>query len=170
MAHWGSNHMPIVLYNFDSVEAFPVLESFSSEQGSIDTRAVGASDDASLMVSLRRDGSGSDASEAVLALPPRTVAGCIERIELSLVGDRSGCCLALDTEDQMGVVRRLDLGMVGFEGPGSCVYDWPSEEKMQILAFHRLRIVADFGCCDTSVILLSLTVHGEVRQLPSGMA
>ncbi len=162
--------MAIVLHKFESVEAYPLLESFSSEQGSIDTRAVGASDDVSLMVSLRRDDSGSDTMEAVIALPPRTVAGCLERIELLLVGDRSGCTLALDAEDQTGVARRLDLGMVGFEGRGSCAYVWPLEEKMQILQLHRLRIVANLGCGETSVVLLSLTVHGDVRLLPSGMA
>ncbi len=162
--------MAIVLYKFDSVEAFPVLESFSSERGSIDTRVVGASDDVSLMVSLRREDSGSDTMEAVLALPPRTVAGSVERIELSLVGDRSGCTLELDAEDQTGVARRLDLGLVGFDGPGSCAYDWPMLEKMQILQLHRLRIGMGPGCASGSILLLSLIVHGDVRLLPSGMA
>jgi len=162
--------MAIVLYKFDSVEAFPVLGSFSSEHGSIDRRAVGASDDASLMVSLRHDDSGFDTMEAVLALPPRTVAGSIERIELSLVGDRSGCGVALDTEDQTGAVRHLDLGMVGFAGPGSCGYDWPLSEKMQLLQFHRLRIIIGPECASATLILLSLIVRGEVRFLPSGMA
>jgi len=162
--------MELVLYRFDSAEAFPVLESFCSERGRIEARAVGASDDVSLMVSLRRDDTSSDATEAVLALPPRTVAGSIERIEISVVGDRSGCTLALDAEDQTGAVRRLDFGMVGFEGVGLCVCDWPVSEKMQIIKFHRLRIVIGPCCASATLILLSLSVRGEVRFLPSGVA
>ena len=103
-------------------------------------------------------------------VPPRTVSGCVERIELSLVGDRSGCTVALDAEDQTGVARHLDLGLVGFEGPGSCVYDWPLSEKIKVLQLHRLRIMIGPSCTSTTLILLSLIVHGSVRSLPSGMA
>ncbi len=162
--------MAIVLYKFDSVAAYPVLESFSSERGSIDTRAVRAGDDGALMISLRRDASATGTMEAVLALPPRTVAGSIEQLELSLVGDRSGCTLELDAEDQAGVARRLDLGLVGFDGAGSCAYDWRTLEKMQILQLHRLRIGMGPGCAASTLVLLSLIVRGDVRLLPSGVA
>jgi len=162
--------MSVVLYNFNCTEAFPVLPSFSSGPGSIDTRVAIAEGDASLMVSLRRDGSLSEPFEAALALPPRTVAGTIERLELALVGDQSGCTVALEAEDEAGVIRLLEFGAVDFEGRGSCVYYWSFREKTQILQLHRVRIVIGPSCATATLFLLSLTVHGHVRSLPTGMA
>jgi len=160
----------VVLYRFDSAEAFPVLDSFSSEGVSIETRVAGHGTDASLVISVDRTHSGPDALEAVVALPPRTVSGHLEGVELSLVGDRGGCRMALDAEDESGAARRLDLGLVDFDGPGSCIHRPSSSEKTQHLQFHRLRIVIGRSCVSTTLNLLSLIVHGEVRRLPSGMA
>ena len=173
----------MLVFSFDDLRSFPLLETYSRAEGNVRIRRVGGGEAAAhLRVGYTRV--SGDAGEVVitLGLPLVGIAGALERIMLDVVGDGSGGVLHLEASDVRGRVLNYVLGSVGFVGSGTCAADarTPAESwgtgmpsgappVTPPVCFHRLRIVLGAGCRKIDVTLVALRVDGAVRFVPTGI-
>jgi len=115
--------MSMRLYRFDSVEDFPVLESYTTVRGPVRTRIDGKGDEAFLLVTADLCADEPADSVVVIALPLLAVDGRPERLELALVCDQRGCAVFLDAMDATGTGLTYSFGTIDFTGAGTCSMD-----------------------------------------------
>jgi hypothetical protein len=173
----------MLLYRFDSVEPYPVLESRTNVRGAVTTHVAGEGEAARLQVNVRRHAGDPPDATVVLALPLAAIGGQPERLELRIAGDGSGCGLFVDATDARGCGFTYSLGRVDFTGLRACSVDirlpsewWkrPRNDDTQIVSppvqLHRLGIAAGAGDMDIGIGLVALSVTGDVHLALPGIA
>ncbi len=175
--------MSTVLYRFDSVDEFPLLESYTTVRGSAVIRVEGRGDDAMLRVVVDPLENEPDDAAAVIALPLVAVDGLVERFELTVDGDASGCTLLLDAADACGSALTYTFGTVHFGGIRTCSVDAGRALSAQGGRHERstAKITPPIHLCRLSIVLaplsrgvdlglVGLSVTGAIRLAPPGIA
>ncbi len=175
--------MSILLYKFDSVGDFPVLESYTTLRGSVATRVDGRGDNAVLRVVVEPHEREADDAVVVIALPPVAVDGRPEQFELTLDGDASHCELLLEAADARGDGFTYSFGTVDFAGTRTCVVEvqrpievWGrrhgcgQRDIIPPVQLFRLGIKPAPSCQGVDLGLVTLAVAGDVRLAPPGIA
>ncbi len=185
----------MIVYRFDNVEAFPLLESYTTEPQSVTTRIDQLGAETILRISYRQSraagislpGAGSASQPAkpcvTLALPLRAIDGNPDQLLLEVLGDGSGCDVFLEAADGSGCGLVYCFAAVDFAGRRACTTDvqrphqrWGDASRSAAgpallpLQFNRLRIVLPTECNGFDLGLISLRATGDVRPAACGLA
>lgn len=175
--------MDALVYRFDNTEAFRLLEEATTARGPIKFELRESATEPNLQIAFDRCGDDSREIEAAVALPPRALDGRPDRLILEVLGDASGCRLALESGDAQEGGFAYFFGPIDFAGRGTVSADarHPAEywggrnendtpEVVPPLRFFRLSIVLSAQCHGVDVGLHALRVTGDVRLGPPGIA
>lgn len=175
--------MDTLLYRFDEVRSFPVLESDTTARGPVTVGVDCHADDTFLRVTLKRRVDDPREIVAVIALPLIAVGGRPEEFLLDVRGDASGCRLLAEAGDARGWGFAYAFGQVGFTGWRTCSvavqrpYAFWGERKdddtsciVPPVQLYRLRIEAGESCEAVDLGLGALWATGEARVVPAGIA
>ena len=175
--------MSILLCRFDSVDDFPVLESYTTLRGPVTTRVEGRGNEAMLRVLVDPQQNEPDDATVVIGLPLVAVDGAPERLELTIDGDASRCQLLLDVTDGRGGGLTYSFGIVDFSCVRTCSVDvqrpvevWGGQYERNPakttppIHLLRLTIRVDTSRERVDVGLVTLAVTGEVWLAPPGIA
>jgi hypothetical protein len=185
----------VVLYRFDDTERVVLLDSETTIPGSVTLEAVSRAGVRCLRVRYqqgadpacgsegRPDGQTAEPAEIVIALPVVAVDGDPGQLVLDVFGDASGCEVAIEAADAAMRRVRCCVGTVDFTGWGTCranvrrVFEDPgtlgSDAPVPFtppVQFLRLRITPPEGCTSVDLSFGSLSITGDVRVVPSGLA
>jgi hypothetical protein len=175
--------MSTLVYRFNSVDDFPVLESYTTVRGSVATRVEGRGNQALLRVIVEPREDEADDAAVVIALPLIAVDGMPERFELTVAGDASGCQVMLEASDAKSVNLAYSFGTVDFASVRDCSADVQRAVEVRYgrheggtakitppIQLFRLVIRVSTSCQRVALGLVALAVTGEVRLAPAGIA
>ena len=175
--------MPMDLYRFDHLTAFPLLATFTTARNPAFLRITGQGDAVGLAITLDRHAEDPADIDLVFGLPFVAVDGQLERLELDVVGDLTGCRMCLEGTDSGGARLVYALADDARSGRQRCsaqvqapsgVRGEISEEKVRTvqppLQLHRLRVTVGPGVQRLDLRLLRLRVTGDARRCPTGIA
>ena len=175
--------MSLLLYRFDDAEAFPLLETETTAQGSVMLGAEGDDVDACLRVQLRRKREERDQIKAVIGLSLVAVGGEPQNWILDVVGDASGALLELEAGDRGGSGLTYSLGCVDFLGRRTCRAPVQSPAEywgkrkgcgtqgvLPPVQPFRLAFILGERCEGIDLRLVALEVDGDAQLVPPGIA
>ncbi len=184
-----------LLYRFDGPARFAVMRSETTAPGSVTLEPGRRGGESHLRIRYRREAEpdsengGEPACDhelpaaIAIALPLVAIDGEPRQFLLDVLGDASGCHLAVDACDANG--RRLDysFGAIGFfgwrtclaevGGPVECPTRQGSEKALRArlpIQLFRLRLTLPAGSDVVDLGIASLLVTGNVRPVPPGLA
>ncbi len=175
--------MSTLLYRFDHAEAFPLLKSESTARGPVTVRVERRDENAILRIAVRRKSSDAAEMAVLIGLPLLAIDGNPQRLLFDVLGDASGCSLFLEAGDARGWGLAYSFGPVDFSGWHShsadvqepCEY-WGTckaegtRGAVPPLQPYRLRLTMNETCRAVDIGLGPLSVTGDVRLAPSGIA
>lgn len=161
--------MSVLIYRFDCLEAFPVIGALSSPGAVAEMSLVGAGDAAFLDVSITRSAGATGPLEVALALPPRTVMGTIQQLELVVAAHAGACQVAVELEEASAGIRRLLFDFVDLSGSPGYTAD-VAHGGVGTFQFHRFSVSLPGSCASARLGLVSLSYVGEARFASSGLA
>ncbi len=175
--------MSTLLYRFDDTYAFPLLKSETTARGAVTVRVERGADDAFLRVALQRQSSDAPEVAVVIGLPLLAIDGSPQRLLLDVLGDTSGCHLFLEAGDARGWGLAYSFGTIDFSGwhrpsvdvQEPCEYWGTCKAEgthgvVPPLQPYRLRLTMSEKCRTIDVGLGALSVTGDVRLAPPGIA
>lgn len=178
--------MSIVLYRFDNVDKFPVLESKTTTRGPVamDVDPPSASGDPpGLRIVVPRQPAEVVEPTVVLTLPVRAIDGKPRHFLLAVCGDASGCRVWLEGTDATGMGLAYTFGTVRFTGWRICTADAAQPEEhgsgreheaapavTSPLHFHRLGFALGANEKGMDIRLRTLGASGDVRLAVPGIA
>ena len=172
-----------VLYVFDDVETFPMLDSETTARSPVTARVEGQRPDARLRVAWKRGDDDPPVVDVVLALPPLAIDGELEELLLDVSGDAGGCSVSVKVDDGQGQGFSYPLGQVDFTGrctlaakvkePGE---SWGPQHPdvtttvVPPLRPYELWLTMSESYQAMDIVLWTLSVTGDVRLAPPGIA
>ncbi len=184
--------MSLLVYRFDNVEAFPLLEVLTTLAEKPTLRIDGHGHAAILRMEVSQKACAAAVGRAVLALPPRTVEGLPQQFLLEIHGDANGCRVVMEAFDAGGEPLIYSFGVVDFNGwrtVGSRIADcglWTGDRRgaegdsqsairnpqsvSPPIDLCRLAILTGEREGGFSIGLRSICVTGHVRLPASGLA
>ena len=173
-----------LLYRFDDPAAFPVLESETTATGPVSVHVEGHGTETFLWIAAERAGNDPPGAKVVLALPPREIAGSPEMVQLSVLGDASGCAVFLEAADANGWGFAYAFEPIDFRGwrtlevevqrPAERFGDHDSDVATSLIEApvqpSRLGIRLGPSLHRTEIGLATLSVTGNVRLVRPGIA
>ncbi len=173
-----------LLYRFDDPEAFPVLESETTATGPVSVRVEGHGSEAFLRIAAERSGNDPPGAKVVLGLPPQEIAGRPERVQVTVLGDASGCEIFLEAADANGWGFAYAFEPIDFRGwrtlevdvqrPAERFGDHDGDAATALIEApvqpSRIGIRLGQSSERTEIGLAALSVTGNARLLPPGIA
>ena len=175
--------MSTIVYRFDDVASFPLLESETTARGPVTIRVEGQGEEAFLRIAAQRQDNDVPEVVVMISLPLLAIDGDPQELLLEVLGDASGCRLFIEAGDARGWGFAYSFGPVDFSGWRRCTADVqrPSECWGQceeegacrvvppVQPFH-LGIGIGKRCDAVGIGVRALRVVGEVRLTPPGIA
>lgn len=177
------------LYRFGEPSGVAVLECETTLPGSLTLVAEGVTAGGFLRLRWRgggdctshgdgeRDRGGESLESIVIALPVVAIDGRPMKLLLEVLGDASGCEIAVDASDARGSRCRYSFGAVDFTGWRTCPAECRDARRLDggtdvesPIQFFQLRVTPPVQCNAVALGLGSLSVTGDVRLLPPGLA
>ena len=178
--------MSVVLYRFDDVEKYTILESKTTVRGPVAMHVEPPSageGQACLRITVAQQPAELAEPALVLALPVRALDGVPKHFLLAVCGDASGGRIRLEAADATGVSLVYAFGTLHFSGWRVCMADptQPSNhsdgrhhEPVPVvtppLHFHRLGFVLSDPETGIDIRLRTLGASGNVRLAAPGLA
>lgn len=152
--------MSTLLYQFDSLESFPVIESLSSPDVTYAVRLDATR--TSLEIEVVRPRGTTGPLNVVVALPPRSVVGPIWQLTLRGSTQGTACSIGLDMEDTEGGFRCLAFRAHDLAGRNICAIGVKTGASSTTL-FHRLHLLLPATEDRAQLRLISLSYSGDAR-------
>lgn len=175
--------MTVLLYQFDCLEAFPILESQTSVPTLATTSLESRGSGRALRVTVEGGKQTLEPPRLVLALPPRIIEGRPEQVILQVEGDGSGSQIAIEALDDTGSMKSWNLARLDFEDERDCLASLDcgrepnagsdtnsSATTVFPLQFCRLAILLRPERPVLDIVLHTLHVTGDVRLMAAGIA
>lgn len=175
--------MSTVLHRFDSPGAFPVLTTFTTARNPVSSQVCGQGVDAGLNIGCERHADDPSDVDIVLGLPLTAIDGEPHSLKLDFAGDLTGCRVSLEGMDSRGAGLTYALSREGKPGrrvlsamiqhPTDSCGDMLEGDSFRVLLplqLHRLRITVGPDAPGLDLRLLRLSVTGDVRLCPPGIA
>jgi hypothetical protein len=176
----------MLLYRFDEVKSYPILESKTTARGSTTTLVnppAGSAEHPTLRVVVPPQSPDLAEPVVVLALPRRAVDGEPHHFFLEVCGDAGGSRVWLEAGDVTGTGLVYTWGTIGFAGWRTCATDaarpderWSSRPPNDTngitppLQLYRLGFALPDGQKGMDVRLRALGVSGDVQLGIPGLA
>jgi hypothetical protein len=170
----------MLLYRFDNVERFPILDSRTSARGMLTTRLESSGEAAVLGVAVRRDHADTAESVIVLGLPLRSVEGKLAQVQLELDDGGGDVRAWLEAADAAGVGLVYTFGAVSARGwqqreadasrPDERWMAGPQGDIAQPIQLQRLGLAVKSQKGLVIIKLRALSVTGDARIVPGGIA
>ena len=169
----------MLLYRFDNVEAYPILESKTTARGSTTTRVdppAGSADHPTLHFVVPPQSSDITEPAVMLALPRRAIDGEPHHFFLEVYGDGRGSRMWLEAGDATGTGLVYTWETIEFSGWRTCAADaarpserWSAPQHAGIsgvtppLQLYRLGFALRAGQKGMDIRLRALGASGDLR-------
>lgn len=175
--------MSTIVYRFDDVGSFPLLESETTVRKPVTVSVEGRGEEAFLRIAAQRQANDMPEVVVMIGLPLLAIDGDPQQLLLEVLGDASGCGLFLEAGDARGWGFAYAFGPVDFSGWRTCTVDVqrPSECWGQCKEEGACRVVPPVQpfrlgiglgkrCDAIDIGLRTLRVVGEAHLAPPGIA
>lgn len=175
--------MSTIVYRFDDMGSFPLLESETTGRKPVTVRAQGRGDEAFLRIAAQRQAKDKPEVIVMIGLPLVAIDGDPQELLLEVLGDASGCGLFVEAGDARGWGFAYAFGPIDFSGWRTCraQVQRPSECWGQCQEEGTCRVVPPVQpvrlgiglskLCDAIDIgVRALRVVGDARLAPPGIA